>query len=194
MTKLGTLQKRRRLSPDQRAAQLHEIAIELFAEKGLGRVGHGDIAKRAGVSTGTVFNYFPTTESLNELAMVFVSDKTLEIFEGDISGIERGMNRDQTLILIYGQRLLALVESHPNCLKIFLNWSHSYGDPFRERFLSVKQNILRHIEQNLSQRDSLEIDAKIIFGTGVLLAQMKIENEPAEELQRFAIRVAQLIG
>jgi len=87
-----------------------------------------------------------------------------------------------------------LVESNPNLLKIFLNWSHSFGDPFRARFLTVKHEILRHIEQNLSPRDAVDIDAKIIFGTGVLLAQMKVENEPEAELQRFAVRVAQLVG
>ena len=194
MTKSDTLQKRRRLSPDERAAQLHEIALELFAEKGLGRVGHGDIAKRAGVSTGTVFNYFPSTESLNEMVMAFVRAKALEIFEGADFERAEDISKDQSLVLIYGQRLLELVEIQPNCLKIFLNWSHSFGEPFRQRFLAVKQNILKHIEQNLSPRGSRDIDAKIIFGAGVLLAQMKIENAPEEELHRFALRVAQLVG
>jgi len=55
---------RRRYTPEQRRSQLVKVAIETFADKGIERAGHGDIAKRAGVSTATVFNYFPTKDAL----------------------------------------------------------------------------------------------------------------------------------
>ena len=80
--------KRSRLTPDARAAQLLETALILFAQRGLGRVGHGDIAKAAHVSTGTVFNYFSTIDDLNEAVMDVVREMTLSIFVDEIAPSE----------------------------------------------------------------------------------------------------------
>lgn len=179
--------KRSRLTPDARVAQLLETAISLFAQKGLGRVGHGDIAKAANVSTGTVFNYFPTIDGLNAAVMNAVSETTLSIFVDEIAA-------DQSAFLIYGHRILALVEDNPNLLKIFLNWSNAFSEPYRGAFLTLKGEIIFHITQSLSEREQADIDAKILFGTGVLLAQMKIEGTSEEDLNSFAARVAQLVG
>lgn len=43
--------------------QLHRSAIELVVERGLGGVTAEDIARAAGVSPRTFFNYFPTKEA-----------------------------------------------------------------------------------------------------------------------------------
>ena len=179
--------KRNRLSPDARVAQLMAIALELFAQKGLGRVGHGDIAKAAHVSTATVFNYFPTTDSLNAAVMDVVAWETLSIFAEDVTSTH-------SPVLEYGTRLLAIVEDKPNLLKIFLNWSHAFDDPYRATYLALKAEILSHITQSLPEREEVDIDAQILFGTGVLLAQMKIEGASEVDLNRFAARVAHLLA
>jgi len=63
---MDTVKKRprTRLSPQKRKEQLHDIAIEVFARRGIGRGGHADIAEIAQVSVATVFNYFQTREDL----------------------------------------------------------------------------------------------------------------------------------
>ena len=53
-----------RLDPAQRRAQLLACAITAFAEVGISRAGHAEVARRAGVSVPTVFVYFPTREAL----------------------------------------------------------------------------------------------------------------------------------
>lgn len=45
---------RTRLSPQKRKLQLMEIALEVFAKRGIGRGGHADIAEIAQVSVATV--------------------------------------------------------------------------------------------------------------------------------------------
>ncbi len=45
---------RTRLSPLKRKQQLMEIALEVFARRGIGRGGHADIAEIAQVSVATV--------------------------------------------------------------------------------------------------------------------------------------------
>lgn len=44
---------RTRLSPQKRKLQLMEIALEVFAKRGIGRGGHADIAEIAQVSVAT---------------------------------------------------------------------------------------------------------------------------------------------
>lgn len=182
------LSQKKRLAPDERAAQLLSVALELFAEKGVGRVGHADIAKRAGISTATVFHYFPTIDGLNSRVMDVVHNAALAIFKSPPAPAQTS----PTLIL--GERLLEIAENQPDLVKIFLNWSHAYGEPFRMKFLNLKAEILDLIAESLSPRENANIDAQIIFGTGLMLAQMKLEGADDTALERFSQRVAQLIG
>lgn len=53
-----------RRRPGERAPEILDAAMALFAERGFERTRIVDIAKRAGVSHGTVGIYFPTKEAL----------------------------------------------------------------------------------------------------------------------------------
>lgn len=53
-----------RRRPAERSAEILTAAMELFAEKGFGPTRVVDIARRAGVSHGTVGLYYPTKEAL----------------------------------------------------------------------------------------------------------------------------------
>ena len=55
--------KWRRL-PEERPQQIIEAALDVFAERGLASARLEDIAKRAGVSKGTIYLYFPNKEAL----------------------------------------------------------------------------------------------------------------------------------
>jgi TetR/AcrR family transcriptional regulator len=55
--------KWRRL-PEERPHQIIDAAIEVFGERGLAGARLEDIAKRAGVSKGTIYLYFPNKEAL----------------------------------------------------------------------------------------------------------------------------------
>src|SRR2546423_3019466 len=50
--------------PKERPAQIIAAALEIFAERGLGSARLDDIAKRAGLSKGTIYLYFPNKEEL----------------------------------------------------------------------------------------------------------------------------------
>src|ERR671936_1796968 len=55
--------KWRRL-PEERPQQIIEAAFDVFAERGLAGARLEEIAKRAGVSKGTIYLYFPNKEAL----------------------------------------------------------------------------------------------------------------------------------
>src|ERR1043166_7714001 len=57
-------QPRWRRLPEARPAQILDAALEVFAERGLAASRLDDIARRAGVSKGTIYSYFPNKEAL----------------------------------------------------------------------------------------------------------------------------------
>src|ERR1700742_2021881 len=50
--------------PEERPTQILQAALEVFDEQGLAGARPEDIAKRAGVSKGTIYLYFPNKEEL----------------------------------------------------------------------------------------------------------------------------------
>ncbi len=50
--------------PEERPAQILEAALAVFAERGLAAARIDDIARRAGLSKGTIYLYFPNKEEL----------------------------------------------------------------------------------------------------------------------------------
>lgn len=53
-----------RRRPEHRPGQIIEAALEVFGQKGLANARLDDIAKRAGVSKGTIYLYFENKEAL----------------------------------------------------------------------------------------------------------------------------------
>lgn len=65
MSQPNTVQEPRwRRLPEERPRQLIEAAFEVFGERGLADAKLDDIARRAGVSKGTIYLYFPNKEEL----------------------------------------------------------------------------------------------------------------------------------
>ena len=58
------LEPRWRRLPKERPAQIVRAALEIFGERGLAGARLEDIAKRAGLSKGTIYLYFPNKEEL----------------------------------------------------------------------------------------------------------------------------------
>ena len=86
---IGPTEKRRRLPPEERRAQLLEIAIDVFADRGLGAARHAEIAERAGVAVSTVFAYFETREALVDAVLDEVADFFLQA-AGRVHGQDKG--------------------------------------------------------------------------------------------------------
>lgn len=112
---------RTRLSPQKRKLQLMEIALEVFAKRGIGRGGHADIAEIAQVSVATVFNYFPTREDLVDDVLTHVVHQ-FSNFLADNIDIDAYI-KDNLYHLAHEMTKLSLA----NCywLKVWFEWSAS---------------------------------------------------------------------
>src|SRR5512132_1997897 len=62
--------------PEERPRQILHAALEVFDERGLAGARLDDIARRAGVSKGTIYLYFPNKEELfREVVRAIVVDR-----------------------------------------------------------------------------------------------------------------------
>ncbi len=178
--------KRTRLSPADRKKQLLNVAIDLFAEKGIGEAKHADIARRAGISTAATFVYFPTREALLES----VVDEVGRFFLALFNDIEPQPGGAPEILQMLSQRALSLQETKPNYLKVWLGWSTRFDPDMRSRFLAVQENVLSKISEILwACEDSISKenrdDARILMSASHALSLMKLDGEPEEKLQRF---------
>lgn len=148
----ATIQKRprTRLSPQKRKLQLMEIALEVFAKRGIGRGGHADIAEIAQVSVATVFNYFPTREDLVDDVLTHVVHQFSNFLADNIE-IDAYI-KDNLYNLMHEMTELVLQDCH--WIKVWFEWSASTREEVWPLFVStnntnkllVKNMFVRSIE------------------------------------------------
>jgi len=181
---------KRRLKRDARREQLLRVAITCYGEFGVERAGHGDIAKRACVSTATVFNYFATREKLTEAVFQAVHDTFLDMFSEHPPVNATPQARIQHL----ADSFATLVQQQPDILKVTLNWSCSFGQSVRPQYLEFQKWLLDGIQVRLHEGETDHSDARIILATAYNYARMKLDNTPDDILKRFVNRIIMTLG
>jgi AcrR family transcriptional regulator len=73
----------KRRSPEQRRAQIVDVAEHLFATRPYAEIGVPDVARAAGITTGLVYHYFPTKEALFLEAIQVRARELLELCDWD---------------------------------------------------------------------------------------------------------------
>ncbi|MGF1752719.1 TetR/AcrR family transcriptional regulator [Vibrio makurazakiensis] len=126
---------RTRLSPLKRKLQLMEIALEVFARRGIGRGGHADIAEIAQVSVATVFNYFPTREDLVDEVLNHVV-RQFSNFLSD--NIDLDIHAKENLNTI-ATEMVTLVAHDCHWLKVWFEWSASTRDEVWPLFVTTNR-------------------------------------------------------
>ena len=126
---------RTRLSPIKRKQQLMEIALEVFARRGIGRGGHADIAEIAQVSVATVFNYFPTREDLVDEVLNHVV-RQFSNFLSD--NIDLDLHARDNIANITSA-MIELVNQDCHWLKVWFEWSASTRDEVWPLFVSTNR-------------------------------------------------------
>src|SRR5918911_963685 len=76
-----------RRRPEERPQQILDAALTVFGERGLAGARLEDIARRAGVSKGTIYLYFPNKE---ELFVEMIREKVIANLEREESRLDDG--------------------------------------------------------------------------------------------------------
>ncbi len=189
-TKSSLARSRRRLSPEERREQLLDIAVDVFAEMGIERGGHGDIAKRAGVSTATVFNYFSTRAALVDAVLDRIESVVEEMFASLTELSDDPVKRILQLAAAY-QRMSI---EQPATVKTFLKWGVSFDPEIRPQYLAFQSRIFDRLEVFLPEGAKRRTEARIIYGAANMLATMLFDGAPMDVLIDYARRIAETLG
>ncbi|MCG3729969.1 LuxR/HapR/OpaR family quorum-sensing transcriptional regulator [Vibrio cincinnatiensis] len=152
---------RTRLSPQKRKQQLMDIALEVFAKRGIGRGGHADIADIAQVSVATVFNYFPTREDLVDDVLIFVV-RQFSNFLTDHIDLEIDAKENMHSI---ASAMVNLAIDDCHWLKVWFEWSASTRDEVWPLFVSsnkTNQLLVRNVFVKAIERGEVcaQLDAE----------------------------------
>ncbi len=180
----------KRLDPNTRKAQLLEHAIAAFAEAGIERAGHSDVAGRAKVSTATVFKYFPTRDALVDAVLTEIESAFMNL--GGLKSNEVVLPLDQMTQVIAGL-ISDLCVTKPYVMKVGLLWSVAFSD-IRERYDAFENMRLDDLQNMVSSPDFVRTEARIFFTSMFLFIRMHFDGTPSEARQSYIERLIQLFG
>lgn len=148
VTQLTARQVRRRLTPEQRRAEIVHTAAQLFDVAGYGSTTMEDIARTVGVAKPTLYHYFPSKdEILFEIHEEFI-DLLIERQRGRESA---GLGPEQMLLEVMAD-ILELMETHRGHVRVFF-------EHYRELPKSQQESLR-------VKRDSYEDSVEKIFRDG----------------------------
>jgi TetR/AcrR family hemagglutinin/protease transcriptional regulator len=178
--------KRIRLSPEERRQQLLDVAVALFAEKGIGEARHAELAAEAGVSVATTFVYFPSREALVEMVL----DEVAKVHVGLFDSIDAaGMGLKEFLHGLAQLVKLMAVEK-PDYVKVWLGWSTNYSKALRSSFLKAEATVIDRLAVILETAGSIgqeqsRDNARILMAASQTLSTMKLDGMDSARIQRF---------
>jgi AcrR family transcriptional regulator len=117
----------KRLSPDERRAQLIAIAEELFQTRPYPEIGVVDVAKAAGITHGLIYHYFPSKEALftaafearaAELLERCFADPALPVTEQVELGVRGYLDYVETHRVAYLNLFRGVVAGHEDFVRI----------------------------------------------------------------------------
>lgn len=191
----AAVQKRtraRRLPPADRHQQLLQAAIHAFAQRGISRTAHADVAKAADVSAATVFSHFRT----RALLVQAVLDEVSRYYEAMANRFHRGADNAARALLDHAIAFATSVESDPDYARIALEWSTSIREESWPLFLRFQDGILRRcietirrgqVEGSIDGEIDAETAALMIIGSSWMVIQMSFTQWTAERVHRFVL-------
>lgn len=186
---VGSPATRRRLDPDERRAQLLEHAISAFADAGIERAAHADVAARAHVSTPTVFKYFPTREALVDAVLGEV-EQSLENLQTHLpTGIVLSSSE---LARAMSGILSGLCLERPDLMKVLLIWSVAFS-PVRARYLAFEMRLQTILSSLLDPETSDKSDTLIIFATAKLFIRMHFNETTSDTRRDYINRMCEIL-
>lgn len=123
----------RRRRKEARPAELIDAAIEVFAEKGFAASRLEDVARRAGVSKGTAYLYFPNKEALFKAAVgevivtrIATGEREVEDWQGSTAELLRQVLQRWALVISSRRGgLLKLIVAEARNFPELAAWYHA---------------------------------------------------------------------
>ncbi|BEQ16605.1 TetR/AcrR family transcriptional regulator [Desulfoferula mesophila] len=136
-----------KIRPAKREKLLSEAA-KLFAQRGYNQADMAELATRAGVAKGSLYNYF---ESKQELYLYVCRDGLERSRQAVYGGLDPGWDVYRQLEHVFTQGA-AFARKHPEYLILYLNVSSAGLEPFAEKLsLEVEKYTADHLKAVLTR-------------------------------------------
>ncbi|MEM7408824.1 MAG: TetR/AcrR family transcriptional regulator [Myxococcota bacterium] len=190
--------QRKRLPPEERRAQLLGIAIDVFADRGLGAARHAEIAERAGVAVSTVFVYFPTREDLVRDVLDAVAAFFLGLLErahareAPCAEILRGIN----------ERLLGELEKNRSHVLVWLEWGSAVREEawpayraFSEQAVAITQRTFERGQREGSVPADADVEslARLFTSSSQSIARLQLGDVDRGTIERYLDTLLQAV-
>ncbi len=119
-----------------------------FADEGLGRAGHAQVAERAGVSVPTVFKYFPTRRALVDAVLTQVERRFLTLARR--SHRQAGCSPQQAM-REHALGFIMIARREPQLARVWLEWSGSLRADVWPRFLALEEKLTRIVAASIDK-------------------------------------------
>ena len=179
---------RRRLDPGVRRAQLLEHAMTAFAEAGIERAVHADVANLAKVSTPTVFKYFPTRNALVDAVLSEIEDAFVDF--GGLRSSGTTLNLKE-LTLLTTNRISELCQYRPDLMKVALAWSVAFS-PVRARYQAFENARLEGLLNFMNCSEPDPSAARILLSSILLYVRMHFDETSQETRERYVDRLSEM--
>ncbi len=151
---------------DSRRRQILEDSLGLFSEEGYSGLGMRHLAKSLGVSTGTLYHYFPNKRTLFEAMLRHLAaDKVAEA----MGQIQPTMSMDMRIAIVQ-----AFIESQADHIRqalwVAIDYRRNTGEAADSLILEVLNVYKQALATQLMDGDEERADALLSYVIGVLVS------------------------
>ncbi|MEW6131259.1 MAG: TetR/AcrR family transcriptional regulator [Acidobacteriota bacterium] len=134
---------------EEKKQRIEDAAKDLFIKQGFHATSMRDIAAKAGVSLGNLYNYFKTKESILESIiakyLVLIDERLKNIFQE----IEEPLLPEN--LLLFGKRIKSVVDVHHDFwLLMYIDVLEFQNQHFRKMFDGLAKNLQRQFNRHFS--------------------------------------------
>ncbi|GBF32806.1 transcriptional regulator [Desulfocucumis palustris] len=142
---------------ERKKENIRQAAFKLFSAHGVQKVSIAEIAKKAGVSQVTIYNYFGSKdELLRDVITAFLDEKLqeyIELMESKLSFPEKIeqfiFDKTKSLGMLNPDFLISMVSNEPGIQRIIEDFASNKLIPLLIKFIE-KGKSQGHINQNIS--------------------------------------------
>ena len=166
--------------------------MRAFAERGISRATHADVARLAEVSPATAFSYFRTRADLTRAVL----ERVAQYYEEMADRFHQPQHLPARALLEHAVAFATSVQSDPAYARVILEWSTAIRDDTWPLFLRLQERILRRCMDTIRRgQDDGSIGADVdpetaalmIVGSSWMVIQLSFTHWPAERVQRFVL-------
>lgn len=173
----------------QKSEQIMNVALELFAEKGYHATSISDIAKRAKISKGLLYNYFESKNKLLESIISEGFDKITVSFDLNKDGI---LTQEELIYFINGS--IDMMQSDKSFWKLYMSLLLQpavQGSKIVEEFKSKADYIFRMLTEYYMRKGSKDPESDItvlhMVMDGIFFNYLYDDDFPIEKIKKIII-------